>query len=565
MSASIYFPPVSISRMNDNELIDLYRQTDYDLAMFSDMLSSARRYETEIFVPDAANRSYLEATLNILKSRIEALPAPDSVYALLKSHFIDFCDSRARLLKSLYDRPYKHVDLFVYTFNDMSRKDSRPDSIKAKIIRERFIQADNVWNGIKSWLSSVPPLFLREFADNCKIFINTTAYHIPLLSKYFPALSDTELQTLKDSMNELSVKMKHWSEYALSLLPSDAYVSAATDDDDTVKFDEDYYCLMLSDELGVNLYELLSWYEDEISMCKNNLFETAGRIRLLSTMPRNIKDINAALLKYAGPCETPEEMFRRASDYMARSKKACRDYVWLPDDEICDVKPVPEQLKEINPWGGYGGGCPIGRPLRGEMFLNNYNYRAVTDGWIKINAVHEAYPGHHVQFVRTTLDTIPETVKLGAKSTPITEGTAHRSERVFEFIYEDDPFYPLFVSYRRLHTAVRIKADLMLRYLGRPIGEVVKLYEDELDFDRITARGQVRAQEAMQGYFTCYYYGLKKILDWEKQYGYNAKEYTELLFSAGRISLENLESFLKLSADDKKRYLTCFASKIQFE
>lgn len=133
-----------------------------------------------------------------------------------------------------------------------------------------------------------------------------------------------------------------------------------------------------------------------------------------------------------------------------------------------------------------------------------------------MNTIHEAYPGHHVQFVRAELDPIPETVKIGAKSVPITEGTAHRSERVFEFVFSEYQFCPLFVAYRRHHTWVRIKADLLIRYFGRPIGDAVQLYVDGLGFDRDTARDQVKAQEGQQGYFTTYYYGMKKLCDWEK-------------------------------------------------
>lgn len=182
-----------------------------------------------------------------------------------------------------------------------------------------------------------------------------------------------------------------------------------------------------------------------------------------------------------------------------------------------------------------------------------------------MNTVHEAYPGHHVQFVRTTLDPIPETMKIGAKSTPLFEGTAHRSEKAFEFIFGEDQFYPLFVAYRRHHTSVRIKSDLWLRYFGRPIGDAVQLYVDELDFDRKTARGQVKQQEEMEGYFTTYYYGMKKLSDWEELYGYDKKTYTELLFSPGRISLPNFEKFLKLSETDKKRLLNNYPSLLQFD
>jgi hypothetical protein len=181
-----------------------------------------------------------------------------------------------------------------------------------------------------------------------------------------------------------------------------------------------------------------------------------------------------------------------------------------------------------------------------------------------MNTVHEAYPGHHVQFVRTTVDPIPETLKRGAKHTPITEGTPHRSEQLFEFVFPEDPFYPLFVAYRRHHTAVRIKVDLMLRYFGNPIRDAVQVYMDELDFDHDTARGQVKAQEDMLGYFTCYYYGYKMIAQWEREYNFTPKEYTELLFSAGRMSLENFKRFLDLTPEERHSLTHDFASLIQF-
>ena len=104
----------------------------------------------------------------------------------------------------------------------------------------------------------------------------------------------------------------------------------------------------------------------------------------------------------------------------------------------------------------------------------------------------------------------------------------------------------------------------MLRYFGRPIREAVDLYVKELGFDRATARGQVSAQESMQGYFNSYYYGMKRIEDLEKKFGFDRDEYTRYLFDAGDISLELFERFLALSPEDKKRYTNDFASIIQF-
>ena len=246
-----------------------------------------------------------------------------------------------------------------------------------------------------------------------------------------------------------------------------------------------------------------------------------------------------------------------------RTRALAHEYVRLPEDETCICLPVPECCKDSYPWGGYEGGDFSIRPLVGQMFLNVYNYKNVTDGWIRMNTLHEAYPGHHVQYVRAVVDETPETVKIGAKLVPLLEGTCLRTERAFQDLFSEDPFFPLFVAYRRHHASVRICADLMLFYYGASLEEVIELYEKELGFDWVTARGQVRAHQNSPGYFTCYYYGMKKICEWEKVYGFSKKEYTELLFSAGYISMDRFEELVKMTTEERERYFHDFSSLLQ--
>lgn len=552
--------------MRDIKLIGDYRVLDKDLALFYDRINNRRAYETDLLVPDIGVKSSLESELCGLKKRAEAIEKPDAVYDIMQEHFIDFVGGQELYLRKVFERPAEHINIYNDTFRDVVRRDSRPDDVRAEVIVKRFSQSDKVWAGVLTWIDKVSFLYLRELIDDCNLFINTMAVEITKLSIYFPSLNDKQHQELENAIKDLSHKMSEWIKFTKELMSSKGMAEATeTLDTDTIKFDESYYRMVLNNQFGISLDELLSWHEEEVEKTRREVFEIAAKLKMTDPIPKTMKEVNDILLKYAGPCDTADEMYARANVYIKRTRAVCHEFMNLPDDEICVVNETPEQYKFSWPWGGCGGGCPRRRPLIGEMFLNRYNFRAVTDGWIKMNTVHESYPGHHAQFVRATLDPIPETFKLGAKSIPLMEGTAHRSERAFEFIFGEDQFYPLFVAYRRHHTSVRIKADLWLRYFGRPIGDAVKLYMDELDFDRKIARGQVKQQENMQGYFNCYYYGMKKLSDWEKAYGYDKKQYTELLFSPGRISLNNFERFLKLKEEDKYSLLNDFASLLQFK
>ena len=551
--------------MSINSLTLQYRHLDEKSALFADYLRNARRFETDLFIPHRDSRSALEQQLAQYHQEVDDLLSPDSVFEIMKEHFSQFLASQEKVLASSYTRPARYVNNITYTVTNLSRKDSREASVRADIMLKRLKQSESVWQGIMTWLEDASATDIQELINAQAIMVETITKEAHLFPERFLGLDTRIIGALQQTVETVCQQSEVWRRVSAEILSKKGIpVLGMLPDDACIPFEESYYRSLLWNELGVDLDQLLDWYQEEIEKTRNEVFEIAAKLPITEKAPKTMKEINSILLKYAGPKNTPEEMFEAGRKYLAISRASCREHVWLPDDEVCELNPVPEQLKVSYPWGGYGGGDATRRPLIGEMFLNNYNYKAVTDGWIKMNTVHEAYPGHHVQFVRNALDETPETVKLGSRAVPLIEGTCHRSERVFLKNFPEDPFYPLFVAYRRHHTSVRIKVDLGLRYFGTPIGTGVKTFMDELDFDYRTARGQVQAMETMQGYFTCYYYGYKRLMDLEKEYRFDEKRYTELLFAAGRVSLETFEKFLSLSESDRQRYCHDFKSIIQF-
>ncbi len=467
-----------------------------------------------------------------------------------------------RQRKEMFKNPASGILQVPWKLCDLCRTDSRPTAEREEDFRKTIREQEALWDETAPFFPEMEPKTLVSFANA----LNGTAQDLRLLKEDIPDgfkdLGGDRVEELKDLLERLAVRiLAEQKTIRAERIPDDAEKTEEIPDDRRIlKMPEEDYRAILRDELGVDLSELLAWYEDEIRATRGEALEIASKLSVPDPKPASVGEVNDLLWKYAGPCDTPEEMFRRADLYLKRTRALAHEVVWLPEDEQALCVKVPSQLRYSYPWGGYEGGDKNRRPITGQMFLNHYNFRQVTDGWIKMNAMHETYPGHHVQYVRAITDTLPQTFKEGAKSIPLTEGTAHRTERAFEFIYGEDPFFPLFVAYRRHHTAVRIKADLMLFYFGSTMEEVTRLYMDEMGFAHDIARGQVLAHINMPGYFVCYYYGMKKLCGWEKDYGYNKKDYTEELFSAGNISLENFKRYLDLPPEDKTRFKTDFAS-----
>ncbi len=543
------------------KLVQLYRDFDERCATCLDQIKSTRRYEKQLYVPSEETRKKAERALQELLAEASELEAPDVVFEILKNHFDEFIREQMSHLRRMFAGPSSFISGISNTIDYYSRKDSRSSSERAEILLSRLNNIDAVWSGVRKLLPSTAIDEVSQMADVCDTLSTVAKKMVSRVPELYSGMSEKLVQEVQSELERVSERAKGWEqevkEFVESRKSGPGHKEVVSERDPI----EEYRYLLLN-QFGVDLDQILSWHEEEIEKTRSEMFEIANRINVPG-LPKvdSVEDVVDILNKFEGPCDEPDEMFVRMRDYLDRAQKATREFVKLPEESVV-VVPTPDTLVKHYPWGGYGGGCPRRRPLQGETFLNVENYKAVTDGWIRMNSVHECYPGHHVQWVRSVLDPLPETVKVGARGVPTLEGSAHRSERLMEFIYPDDPFYPLFVAYRRHHTSVRIKADLWLRYFGRPFDDVVDLYVQELGFERKVASGQVLAQNLMKGYFTCYYYGMKRLTDLERQLGYNQKDFTELIFSLPRVSLKTMEEFLKLSEPDKSRLLTEFPSKV---
>ncbi len=549
--------------MNNPELVMKYRELDKELAEFNGSINGYRRRGKKTFIPSEANIAAAKEEWKELKAKVEALEAPDAVFALVKNHFEDFIDSLEFALEDVAAHPEGHFFGFMWGFEDVSRKGRGTEQEKCDTVLKRIEgAAENREEYVEVIKAKYDEKALAGVANGLRREAAHIAKEAERVDFYFPKFTEEQVKAVKDAMDK-HVAMLNTTADELSTAEVVPAAKLAEDDlTKTVKGDVEEYRAMLKKKLGVNLDELLEWHKSEIEKTRSEVFAIAAKLDIPEN-PTTMQEINDVLYKYEGPCDSPEEMFRRADEYLKRTRALAHEFVNLPDDEICLCKPISEGCKDSYPWGGYEGGDFSIRPFRGQMFLNQYNYKNVTDGWIKLNSLHEAYPGHHVQYLKTALSETPETVKIGAKYIPILEGTCLRTERAFEWIFGEDPFFPLFVAYRRHHGAVRILVDLSLYVFGATIEDVCKIYQEELGFEWGTARKQVQAHQNMPGYFNCYYYGMKKLLQWEAEYGYTKKEYTELLFSAGYLSMDSFGMLVKLSAEDKERYFHDFCSLLK--
>ena len=540
------------------------RTLDMEIAQISHKAFSSGSREANLFVPTAAALKSVRATLHGLFEDVEELDVSHPIVDVLASHFKEYLGSVQLGLDSLIDDPGKAYHMLGAKISGLCLGDHRPDSIRHEVLMANIENMHHIWeDAIQPKLKKFDDMKLANLQSGLAEVHRAISYVLPKLRTAFRSFKKQRLDVTKTALRDVLENVENHVAIISGQFNDLFSLRAKTirADDEVIGTAHEEYKRKLKNSVGVDLDEILAWYKEENENTRADVLSIASK---LDDKVKTTEDASKLLFKHAGPSNSPEDMFEKANVYLLRARAAAREHIWLPENEVCELVPIPVHLRDYYPWGGYMGDYPSRYPLYNKMFLNSNNFSSITDGWLKILALHEAYPGHHAQFIRSAIDPIPETMKRGASAAAFTEGVCIRTEKVFEHIFQEDPFFSLMVALRWHHASTRIIIDLMLHYFGNTIGEACDVYEKEMGFDNKTARAQVQAHENMPGYFTGYYYGLKKICDLEKELDWEMKAYTELLFSVGRINLTTFEKIVRLSPQNRHRLLHDFASMLQF-
>jgi uncharacterized protein (DUF885 family) len=201
------------------------------------------------------------------------------------------------------------------------------------------------------------------------------------------------------------------------------------------------------------------------------------------------------------------DVYRRE---MARVREfvATHDIVTIPEGESLKVEPTPPFLRGIMPYAAYMMPGPLEKVQQGiflvtpvdphspeneqeEKLKGHYN------GELPVTAVHEAYPGHHLQLVYANgVGSLPR--KLGAFiSTLFIEGWAFYCEELMEQLgYIDHPIQKLGRLSDQLWRAARIILDVSLHTGKMTVDEAIAFLVDRCGLETSNARAEVRRYTA---------------------------------------------------------------------
>lgn len=225
--------------------------------------------------------------------------------------------------------------------------------------------------------------------------------------------------------------------------------------------------------------------------------------------------------------------------------------VTLPAGERVITIDTPPAMRRSSPFGTFQSVDPFSNALEGKLVLTPIEdwmnakeredrLRSHHTAWIPIIAVHEAYPGHHVDGLKRQQN--PRLLRKVVRESIMSEGWGlFTEEMMFEqgFLQGDD--VRLTQLRNRLWRAARVILDVSLHTGRMSFDDAVTFLSDKVRFDRYAASLDVGMYVERPTYVLGYLIGMQEIeqirADYIKQYGEPnpPSEFYDRLLSVGSI------------------------------
>jgi uncharacterized protein (DUF885 family) len=227
-----------------------------------------------------------------------------------------------------------------------------------------------------------------------------------------------------------------------------------------------------------------------------------------------------------------KEAYQRSID-AAKAFVVEHRIVTLPEGERVVTIDTPPAMRRSSPFGTFQSVDRLGTGLEGKLVLTPIEdwmtpeqqaqrLRSHHNAWIPIIAVHEAYPGHHVDALKTREN--PRLLRKVVGESIFSEGWGlFTEELMFEqgFLQGDD--VRLTQLRNRLWRAARVILDVSLHTGQMTVDEAVDFLVERVRFERYAAELEVGMYTVRPTYVLGYLIGMEEIMsiraDWIEAFG----------------------------------------------
>ncbi len=291
--------------------------------------------------------------------------------------------------------PGYYVGAALYGCNQLLMRDFAPLGERVECFASRLREVPGVLNACEDNVKSPPSVFATVAAEMARGGVR-------LLSEVVPRLGD-EVPAMATALGEAASSA------------SDAFETAAA------RFDEQAEASEVPFSIGREAYDWMCRELHLLDLDAEDVLEI-GRGAVDDTT-RRVEEVAAEIDASTGWREVLERLQKNHPDAeglrdhyaseMARAREFVleRGLVTIPEGESLEVVDTPTFLRTILPYAAYGPPGPFEKEQQGFFYVTpvdasasaEQQERQLMGHWvdnIRVIALHEGYPGHHVQLVR---------------------------------------------------------------------------------------------------------------------------------------------------------------------
>jgi uncharacterized protein (DUF885 family) len=249
------------------------------------------------------------------------------------------------------------------------------------------------------------------------------------------------------------------------------------------------------------------------------------------------------------------EIYQRETQRIAQAFRAAEAVTFPRGDEL-QVRPVPEFLRALIPTAAYTQPGAFTREQVGVFWVNDLSVTRRTDAeklseqqqhfGIPLTCAHEAYPGHHLQFV--TANRHPRKWRRLFAHAVFYEGwTLWCEQMMVDLKIDGSPWLPVQQLHDALWRCHRILVDARLQTRRYTYGQAVRHLQKQLGFTRARAEADVNWYTAQPGVPMSYWLGrlenerLRQRLIIGR--GWSLKRFNDWLLSFGTVPQAWIEKY----------------------
>lgn len=411
-------------------------------------------------------------------------------------------------------------------------RDYAPIELRAASALSRLRQvADTLYVGRVN-VSNPPRVFVETAMQSARGGAAFVRQVVPRLAEQVPDLHDDLLE--------------HGERAAAAF---DAYAEALADE-----------TLPLADgpfAVGQELFErrLREWHmldmtTEELGAIGRGLFETTlARLRELAAEVAPGRDWPELIEEARRDHPTADGLLDAYRQELVRLRAFVRerDLVSVPDGDRLDVVETPAFERAVIPYAAYMPPAPFEPAQQGELWVTPIDTDAPPEqqvaqlgehcyGSFPITALHEGFPGHHLQLVRANAH--PSFVRKHAASELFAEGWAFYCEQLMgeQGYYDSDSRLRLFQLKDQLWRTARIVIDAGLHSGTMGFDDAVSLLVDGAHLARAQAEGEVRRYCANPTQPMSYAMGKQQILALRDELGdLSLRDFHDRLLASGTL------------------------------